>query len=308
MTRCLLIAGPTAAGKTALSLRAAERLDGEIINADSMQVYDGLSLVTARPDAAELAQAPHHLFGTIDPGRRYSVGDWTEAVLPLIADIRARKKTPILVGGTGLYFLALTKGLAPVPEIDAATRERVEHLIATDGLDALRIEAQRLDPVSAERIKPADRQRLQRVVEVGYATGEPLSGFHEETRPLLAAGQWQGLVIDPDRDALYDRINRRFDGMMQAGALDEVRAFSARGLDPSLPACKALGVPPLSAHLRGDMALDEAIELSKRDSRRYAKRQLTWFRNQHASWSRVDALHASEVEAQLDARLADWGT
>jgi tRNA dimethylallyltransferase len=301
VTACLLIAGPTAAGKTALALHAAQVLNGEVINADSMQIYGGLSLLTARPNEAETATAPHHLFGCVDPAQRWSVGEWSQAALRLISDIRTRDRTPIIVGGTGLYFLALTKGLAPVPEVDAESRARVELLIKTDGLERLRQEAERFDPVSAGRIKPADRQRLQRVVEVGYATGEALSSFHQETRPMLGRDDWSGVVIEPDREALYARIERRFDMMIEAGALAEVEAFANRELDPTLPAMKALGVPPLMAHLRGDMSLDEAIDVSKRDSRRYAKRQLTWFRNQHADWNRITSLDSGAARDKLNS-------
>jgi tRNA dimethylallyltransferase len=304
VTRCLLIAGPTAAGKTALALAAAEALDGEIINTDSMQIYAGLPLITAQPAPADLARVPHHLFGCVEPAQRWSVGHWTEAALALIAAIRERDRTPVLVGGTGLYFLALTKGLAPVPEIEPETRQQVVALIADAGPEGLRREAERLDPVAAARVKPADLQRLSRIVEVGYATGEALSFFQTQTRPLLDAAEWRGLVIEPERPALYERVDQRFELMLEAGALDEVRAFAKLGLDPLLPASKALGVPPLMAHLRGELSLDEAAALAQRDSRRYAKRQTTWFRNQHPDWSRIHALDAGAARDELTAILA----
>lgn len=307
MSRTWLIAGPTAAGKTALAIAAARELDGEIVNADSMQIYDGLHLITARPSPEEEAEAPHHLFGIADPAERWSVGRWADAALACIEDIRARGRSPILVGGTGLYFNALTAGLAPVPEIGPEARQRASDLIEQGGMDALRAEARRLDPLSAARVDAADRQRLQRIVEVGYQTGESLSRFHDRTEPMLEPGCWRGLVIEPDREALYARIDRRFDRMMAAGALDEVRAFAARGLDPDLPAMKALGVPPLMAHLRGETPLDEAVEAARRDSRRYAKRQLTWFRNQCGSWPRITALDPVEARSALAALIAGEG-
>ncbi|MBO6796745.1 tRNA (adenosine(37)-N6)-dimethylallyltransferase MiaA [Maricaulis sp.] len=303
MTPILLIAGPTAAGKTALAIEAARHLDGEIINADSMQIYAGLPIITACPDDEERAAAPHHLFATIDPAQRWSVGEWSQAALALVDEISARGKTPILVGGTGLYFNALTIGLAPVPEISAETRARATALLEDEGLDAVRAEAERQDPFSAARIKPADKQRLLRLVEVGWETGRPLSSFHSETTPLLGERAWRGIVIEPDRQALYDRIDLRFDLMLDAGALEEVRAFRSRGLDPDLPAMKALGVPQLIAHLDGTLDLAEAIEISKRESRRYAKRQMTWFRNQQAGWDRVTALHKDGARTQLAALL-----
>ncbi|MEC9249353.1 MAG: tRNA (adenosine(37)-N6)-dimethylallyltransferase MiaA [Pseudomonadota bacterium] len=303
MTSALLIAGPTAAGKTALAIEAARQLDGEIINADSMQIYEGLPIITACPDEDERAAAPHHLFGTVDPGLRWSVGEWSQAALARFDDIVSRGKTPILVGGTGLYFNALTVGLAPVPEISPETRAKAVRLLGEGGLDAVRAEAERQDPVSAAKVKPADRQRLLRLVEVGWETGRALSSFHAETTPLLGERAWRGIVIEPDRQALYDRIDLRFDLMLDQGALEEVARFKERGLAPDLPAMKALGVPQLMAHLEGDLARDEAIEIAKRESRRYAKRQMTWFRNQQASWDRVTALHKDDARKQLAAVL-----
>lgn len=303
MTSALLIAGPTAAGKTALAIEAARQLDGEIINADSMQIYEGLPIITACPDDDERAAAPHHLFGTVDPGLRWSVGEWSQAALALFDDIVSCGKTPILVGGTGLYFNALTVGLAPVPEISPETRAKAVRLLGEGGLDAVRAEAERQDPVSAAKVKPADRQRLLRLVEVGWETGRALSSFHAETTPLLGERAWRGIVIEPDRQALYDRIDLRFDLMLDQGALEEVARFKERGLAPDLPAMKALGVPQLMAHLEGDLARDEAIEIAKRESRRYAKRQMTWFRNQQASWDRVTALHKDDARKQLAAVL-----
>ncbi|MDF1768294.1 tRNA (adenosine(37)-N6)-dimethylallyltransferase MiaA [Maricaulis sp.] len=308
MTPCLLIAGPTAAGKTALSLAAAEILGGDIINADSMQVYDGLPLITAQPDAGERARAPHHLFGTIDPAVRYSVGEWTRDALALITECRARGRVPVLVGGTGLYFNALVRGLAPVPEIGAVTRRRVADMLDAAGLSGLRAEALRLDPVAARRVEAADRQRLMRIVEVALETGRPLSAFQADTVAPLAAGTWRGIVIEPDREALYARIDHRFDSMLNAGALDEVAAFAARRLDPDLPASKALGVPQLMSHLRGETTLDDAVSLAKRDSRRYAKRQGTWFRNQAASWDRINTLDPAAARDALAVLLEGEAT
>lgn len=299
----LLIAGPTASGKTALALHAAARLDGEIINADSMQVYEGLRLLTARPSEDELAAAPHHLFGHVDPARRYSTGEWTREALACMEEIRGRGRTPVLVGGTGLYFTALTEGLADIPDIPDAARERAA-AVEAQGLDALRAEAERIDAEAAARIQGADRQRLRRVVEVGYATGRALTAFQAETTPLLDRDAWRGVVLAPERSALYARIERRFDRMMQDGAIDEARLIAGRGLAPDLPAMKALGLPPLIAHLDGEMPLVEAVERAKRDSRRYAKRQMTWTRNQMAGWDRIEALDPAEAAQALDGLLA----
>ncbi|GJL97469.1 MAG: tRNA dimethylallyltransferase [Hyphobacterium sp.] len=282
----ILLAGPTASGKTGLSIRIAEALNGEIINADSMQVYSDLRILSARPSDAEQAGIPHHLFGVLDASQRASVGWWAAAALEHIQSIRARNKRPVLVGGTGLYFSALVKGLAAMPEISARTRQSVEE-IAAQGLDALREQAMACDPVATERIKPADRQRMMRVVEIGLETGKAISVFQADTRPILSPDDWTGVVIEPDRSALYARIEDRFDQMLEAGALNEAARLAARDLDPMLPAMKALGVPPLIAVHKGELKLEDAVRQAKQDSRRYAKRQMTWLRNQMPDWQRV---------------------
>jgi len=295
----LLLAGPTASGKTALSLHAAQALSGEIVNADSMQVYAGLDVIAAGPGAQERAAAPHHLFAEIDPGERCSAGRWARLALERIKDITARGRTAILVGGTGLYFKSLTEGLAPVPDIPEAVNAEIDTLYDRGGLEALRAEAEAADPAYAARIKAGDRQRLMRVIAVKRATGRPLSELQAETHPLIDPARWRGVVIQPPRDTLYARIEARFDAMMEAGALDEARALAARGLDPALPAMKAVGLPPLLAHLSGETDLEWALELAKRDSRRYAKRQFTWFSNQHPGWARIESLDPGDQRAEL---------
>jgi len=299
----LLLGGPTASGKTALALHAAERLNGEIVNADSMQVYAGLDLIAAQPNAAETAAAPHHLFASLDPSERCSVGRWSRLALEQIAEIQARGRTPILVGGTGLYFKALLDGLAPAPDIPDAVQREVQALFDSGGLSALRDEARRLDPEAASRIADGDRQRLMRIVAVARATGCTLSELQKDTRPLIDPDTAFGVAITPPREALYARIEARFDQMIDAGALEEARALATRDLDPSLPALKAVGLPPLLAHLAGESSLEAAIETAKRDSRRYAKRQFTWFSNQHPGWARITSLDPVEQRAELDRLL-----
>ncbi|WP_199200471.1 tRNA (adenosine(37)-N6)-dimethylallyltransferase MiaA [Alkalicaulis satelles] len=299
----LLLGGPTASGKTALALHAARRLNAEIINADSMQVYDGLAVLTARPSAEELAAAPHHLFGVIDPSERCSAGRWARLALEVIGDIRSRGRRIILAGGTGLYFKALLDGLAPVPDIPADIAADVQALADEGGLEALRAGAEALDPEGAARVKPGDRQRLMRLIAVARTAGRPLSELQADTRPLIDPARVLGVAILPDRAALYARIEARFDAMMAAGALDEARALAARGLAADLPAMKAVGLPPLLDHLGGQVSLDAAIETAKRDSRRYAKRQYTWFSNQHPDWARITRLDLEGARAELDALL-----
>jgi tRNA dimethylallyltransferase len=295
--RALLIMGPTASGKSALALALAERLGGEIINADSMQVYRDFRILTARPTPEEEARAPHHLYGHVDAAELYSTGRWLTDALAAMTEVRARDKTPILVGGTGLYFKALTEGLADIPaaepELRAALRQRVDR----EGAPALHAELTARDPQTAARLEPNDAPRILRALEVLETTGESIAAFQANTKPALAADEWRGLALTPDREALYAAINARFDVMLEQGALEEVRAFAASGLDPALPAVKAHGNPALGAHLRGEMSLADAAEIGKRDTRRYAKRQFTWIANQMPTWPRI-------VEGDNNTRLS----
>lgn len=289
--------GPTASGKSALALALAERIGGEIINADSMQVYRDFRVLTARPTVEEEAQAPHHLYGHIDAAERYSTGRWLTDALAAIADIRARNRTPILVGGTGLYFKALTQGLAEMPSVDPDLRAALTERAAREGAPALHAELATLDPQTAARLEPNDTPRIIRALEVIETTGESITSFQANTKPALAAHEWRGLALTPDREALYAAINARFDKMLEQGALDEVRAFAARNLDPTLPATKAHGAPALGAYLRGEISLAAATEIGQRDTRRYAKRQFTWIANQMPDWPRIS-------DAPLDRRVA----
>lgn len=289
MTRALLIMGPTASGKSALALALAERIGGEIVNADSMQVYRDFRVLSARPSPEEERQAPHHLYGHVDAAERYSTGRWLTDALAAIAEIRVRNKTPILVGGTGLYFKALTQGLAEMPDVDPEQRAALIARAEREGAPALHAELAALDPQTAARLEPNDAPRIIRALEVIEATGESITSFQASTKPALAAHEWRGLALTPDRDALYASITTRFDKMLEQGALDEVRTFAARNLDPTLPAIKAHGAPALSAYLRGEMSLQAATEIGRRDTRRYAKRQFTWIANQMPDWPRIAA-------------------
>lgn len=293
MKPALLIMGPTGSGKSALALALAERIGGEIINADSMQVYRDFRVLTARPTVEEEAQAPHHLYGHIDAAERYSTGRWLTDALAAIADIRARNKTPILVGGTGLYFRALTQGLAETPSVDPDLRAALTERAAREGAPSLHAELAKLDPQTAARLEPNDTPRIIRALEVIETTGESITLFQANTKPALADHEWRGLALTPNREALYAAINARFGKMLEQGALDEVRAFAARNLDPTLPATKAHGAPALSAYLRGEISLAAATVIGQRDTRRYAKRQFTWIANQMPDWPRVavPALH-----------------
>ncbi|MBX3511126.1 MAG: tRNA (adenosine(37)-N6)-dimethylallyltransferase MiaA [Hyphomonadaceae bacterium] len=289
MTRAILIMGPTASGKSALALALAERTGGEIINVDSMQVYRDLRVLTARPTAEEEGRAPHHLYGHIDAAKLYSTGRWLGDALAAIATVRARNRIPILVGGTGLYFKALTQGLAEMPPVDPDVRAALRARAQGEGASALHAELVRVDPAAAARIMPNDAPRILRALEVFETCGEPISALQQNNTPALARADWIGFALTPEREALYAGIDRRFDTMLGAGALEEVRALAARGLDSALPAMKAHGAPALMAHLRGEISLQEAAAIAKRDTRRYAKRQFTWIAGQMSDWPRISA-------------------
>lgn len=300
----ILIGGPTASGKTALAVAVAQHIGGEVINADSMQLYRGLDILSAQPEEAERAGVPHHLFAVADPSERWSAGRWARAALAIAEPLRARGAPVVFVGGTGLYFKSLIVGIAPAPDIPGEIREEVTAL-AESGYDALRAEAERLDADGAARIEAGDRQRLIRLIELVRTTGEPLVALHAQTRPLIGPDSWAGFALHPDRATLYERIERRFEAMMAAGALDEARVLHSRGLDRQLPAMKAVGVRPLMAHLDGALGLDEAVVQAKTDSRRFAKRQFTWFSNQHADWMRLDADSLDQNIARMMSRMEE---
>jgi tRNA dimethylallyltransferase len=299
--KIIFIAGPTASGKSALALALAEKLGSAIINADSMQVYRDLHIITARPTPEEEARVPHRLYGHVDAAENFSVGRWCTEVANVLAAAKREARVAIVVGGTGLYFSALTQGLAAVPPIPAQIRNEVRTRLATDGAEALHAELTRRDPVAAARLMPGDRARVTRALEVILATGRSILQWHESNMPACVDAALAAKVfLMPDRDALLRRIDARFDAMMAAGALDEVRALAGRRLDPNLPAMKAHGVPWLIRHLNGEMALAEAVEGGKRDTRQYTKRQATWFRNQLPDFVWVAPENAlAAVEGQL---------
>jgi tRNA dimethylallyltransferase len=284
--RALLIAGPTASGKSALALALAEKLGGTIINADSMQVYRDLRIITARPTPEEEARVPHLLYGEVDAAENYSAGRWYVDVRAAIAQAEAAGRLPILAGGTGLYFKVLTQGLAAIPPIPAGIRAAVRARLDTEGPLQLHNELARRDPAAGARIKPQDRPRIVRALEVVEATGRTLSDWHHAGMPaLLDPARAVKVFLVVAREELYRRIDARFTAMLAAGALAEVVALDARRLDPLLPAMKAHGVPWLRRYLQGEISLEEAVAGGQRDTRQYAKRQHTWFRHQLPDWT-----------------------
>jgi tRNA dimethylallyltransferase len=295
----ILLAGPTSSGKSALALKLAQAHGGVVINADSMQVYRDLRIITARPTSAEEATVPHRLYGHVDAAENYSVGRWCVDAAAALKEAERSGLRPILVGGTGLYFKALTQGLAAVPPVPGEVRAAVRTRLKDEGIAPLYEELRRRDPTNAERLMPGDRSRITRALEVVLATGRSLTDWHRDgMKPAVDATRAIKIFLKVERDELYRRINARFDAMLAAGALDEVRGLAARSLDPTLPAMKAHGVPWLIRHLNREITLEEAAEGGKRDTRRYTKRQGTWFRHQLPDW---EWIAPEEVEERVSS-------
>jgi tRNA dimethylallyltransferase len=286
--RAVLIAGPTASGKSALALEIAQTFGGSIINADSMQVYRDLRIITARPSPKDEARAPHLLYGHVDAAENYSAGRWCADAISVLRAAEKDGRLPIVVGGTGLYFKALTHGLAKIPPVPTELRLALRRRLQEEGPAPLYAELGERDPETARRLMPRDRARIARAFEVALATGRSLTDWHREgMKPVIEPHQAVRIFLDVNREELYRRIAARFEGMLAAGALDEVRALHRRALDPALPAMKAHGVPWLIRHLQGEIDLPTAAESAKRDTRRYTKRQATWFRHQLPDWTWV---------------------
>jgi tRNA dimethylallyltransferase len=281
MVRAMLIAGPTASGKSALALRLAEQAGGTVINADSMQVYRDFRVLTARPTSEEEMRAPHLLYGHVDAAEHYSAGRWLADASRALSEVEQAGRLPIFVGGTGLYFKALTWGLSSMPPVTEAVRAKIRG--DAEGVEVAELHARLAarDPATAMRLRPSDRQRVIRALEIFEATGRPLVEWQASPgKPLIEPGHAISVFLAVERKKLGARIDARFDEMLAEGALEEVRTFAARKLDPSLPAMKAHGAPWLMKHLVGEMSIAEAAKDAKADTRKYAKRQETWFRHQ----------------------------
>ena len=282
-----MISGPTASGKTDFSLTLAEKFNGEIINTDSMQIYDGLPLLTAKPSESERLRIPHHLLGVIPPSISYSVSDWLDQATIIFNDIRQRGRLPIFVGGTGLYYKALLDGIADIPDIPPEIRESIRN----DSVESSHKRLVELDPAGASSLDSRDTHRISRALEVIVATGKPLSFFHEHSTTVSLLGDMttEKYLIMPDRATLHVRIDDRCEKMVSSGVIDELRDFLKLGLSPSCPLMKAIGVESLGSFISGDLPQDSAIANFKVQTRRYAKRQCTWFNNQLSpDWKRLE--------------------
>jgi tRNA dimethylallyltransferase len=300
----LIVAGPTASGKSALALAIAQRVRGVVINADAMQVYRELRILTARPTPEEEAFVPHRLYGVRPAAEPGSAAWWREAALAEMAAARAAGRLPILCGGSGLYLAALTGGIAEIPDPGEPARAEARALLAERGPAALHAMLAAVDPVTAARLRPSDSQRLARAWEVWRGTGRGLAAWQAEPKPLPAPWRFSAILLDPPREALRAAIARRFAAMLAAGVIAEVRALLALGLDRNLPAMRAHGVPELAAYLRGEISLEAAQRRAELVTGQYTKRQRTWFRHHAlADPSRVHTIHARvEGLAQFSAR------
>jgi tRNA dimethylallyltransferase len=287
----ILITGPTASGKSALAVRLARERNGVVVNADSMQVYDTLRLLTARPSRDEMEGIAHHLYGHVAATRAYSTGEWLRDVAKLLPDLRARGQLPVLVGGTGLYFKALTGGLSEMPEVPQDIRCEIRERLIREGAEALHAELVSKDAVVGDALEPKDGQRIVRALEVLAATGRSISDFQGRQGPMIVdPKRAKKFVVLPDRGVLHERINRRFEKMLDQGAVEEVRALLELQPAPDAPVMKAIGVREIADMLEGRMSRSDVIERASALTRQYAKRQMTWFRNQmDESWMRVDS-------------------
>ena len=300
MDNTILIAGPTASGKSRLAIELAQALDGVIINADSMQVYRELRVLTARPGAREEAAVPHRLYGITSAVAPFSVGRWLELVQTEITNACQAGRTAIIVGGTGLYFQALTEGMAEIPDIPEPARQAARAKLRALGPAGLHAALAARDPVMAARLKPTDPQRLVRAYEVIAGTGVSLATWQQRPATTTLAPPWHGFVLNWPRQQLYRRCDERLAAMLDHGALKEVAELAAMDLDPGLPAMKALGVPELIRHSRGEIGRAQALAAAQQATRRYAKRQMTWFRNKMCSWI---AINSQDSESFLEKNI-----
>jgi tRNA dimethylallyltransferase len=303
----IIIAGPTASGKTALALDMAAAFNGTVINADSMQVYRELRILTARPGDDEEARAPHKLFGVLPASEVCSVGRWLTLATAEIETAWKEGRLPLIVGGTGMYIKALTEGLAAIPEIPDAVNEEVRALYDSLGGEAFKEALAKLDADAARRLPAGDSQRLTRAMAVVRATGKPLAQWQgEQGQGPAVAARFLTIALVPGREDLYAACEARFKAMLEGGAIDEVQALLALGLDASLPAMKALGVPELGRHVNGEISLDEAADAAKQATRNFAKRQLTWLRNQVNADHVIEDFYSSGRRQEVASAVRDF--
>jgi tRNA dimethylallyltransferase len=306
---CVVVAGPTASGKSALAITLAQAIGGEIVNADSMQVYHDLSILTARPSEKEMGDIPHHLYGILASDVTCDAGLWLSWLHRLLPEIWSRGKVPVLVGGTGLYLRSLAQGLAPVPDVPESVREQASYDYKMMGPEVFSALLAEKDPISAAAIPATNRQRMIRAMEVFDHTGKPLTWWQKQPHHGGLPSKPITVVLEPERAWLYARSDARFLQMLKHGAWDQVRAAMAAGIGPEAPVSRGLGTRAMMATLNGDIPKDEAIALAQKETRNYAKRQLTWFRNQMTADIRLhppeDSLDSESVATEVVGKLRD---
>jgi len=303
----VIVAGPTASGKSALAVDIAERFGGVVINADSMQVYRGLEVLSAAPDAGLRARAPHRLYGILDPSEPCSAGEWRERAVAEIHRTHRAGKLPVVTGGTGLYLRSLTQGIARMPPVPLEIRSAVRQRMADEGSSTLHADLARRDPDSAAMLDPGDRQRVARALELLEATGRGLHAWQAGGDTVRDEGlRFLSILLLPPRETLYRAVEARFADMVESGALGEVEKLAARDLDPALPAMKALGVPDLLRHVRGDIDRETACLAAAQATRRYVKRQFTWFRHQIVADIMIETQYSETSIDMIFPKISDF--
>ena len=300
--KIVLLSGPTATGKSSLASRLAEKIDGEIINADSIQLYRDLLILTARPDIKK-EKIKHHCYGFLDGDINWSVGKWIDEINKILKDVIKRKKVPIIVGGTGFYFKAITDGLSPIPEIDKSIRLKIENDLEKNGLTKLQKRLAFIDPKASEKINPNDRQRIMRALEVYEGTNKKISDFWLMKREKIINYKAINFKIDADREWIYKNCDLRVDYMFENGAVEEVRHLLTKNYSENSPIMKAIGVDEITSFLNSDITLDRALELIKFKTHQYAKRQITWINNQMISWNSINTQYSNKIINEIIKKL-----
>ena len=300
--KIVLLSGPTATGKSSLASKLAEKIDGEIINADSIQLYRDLFILTARPDIKK-EKIKHHCYGFLDGDINWSVGKWINEINKILKDVIKRKKVPIVVGGTGFYFKAITDGLSPIPDIDKSIRLKIENDLEKKGLTELQKRLALIDPKASEKINPNDRQRIMRALEVYEGTNKKISDFWLMKREKIIKYKTINFKIDADREWIYKNCDLRVDYMFENGVVEEVRNLLTKNYSKNSPIMKAIGVDEITSFLNSDITIDKALELIKFKTHQYAKRQITWINNQMISWNSINTQYSNKIINEIIKKL-----
>jgi tRNA dimethylallyltransferase len=302
MKKIILLSGPTATGKSSLASKLAEKIDGEIINADSIQLYRDLFILTARPNI-EKEKIKHHCYGILEGDINWSVGNWIDAINEILKEVINRKKVPIVVGGTGFYFKAITDGLSPIPDIDKSIRLKIENELEKNGLEELQKRLANVDPKASEKINPNDRQRIIRALEVYEGTNKRISEFWLMKREKIINYESINFKIDADRKWIYKNCDLRVDYMFENGVIEEVRHLLNKNYSKNSPIMKAIGVDEITLFLNNDITIDRASELIKFKTHQYAKRQITWINNQMISWNSINTQYSNKIINEIIKKL-----